>query len=121
MPYDLKNDSPDKTGRNTGVFWYQSSVGTVTIRDGTSSTAMASERCLGVPPHPDLLADYYLTAPSIPACSRATPRLTPRYINPVEWSGGCWVTAICFTLVTIVSSHPISQVAISARMTGTDR
>ncbi len=90
MPYDLKNDSPDKTGRNTGVFWYQSSVGTVTIRDGTSSTAMASERCLGVPPHPDLLADYYLTAPSIPACSRATPRLTPRYINPVEWSGGRW-------------------------------
>ncbi len=90
QPYDLQKDSPDKTGRNTGVFWYQSAVGTSAIRDGTSLTAMASERCLGVPAHPDILADYYVTAPSIPACSRATSELTPRYVNEVEWSGGRW-------------------------------
>ncbi len=90
LPYNLKNDSPDQTGRNTGVFWYQSSVTMGAIRDGSSMTALASERCLGVPPHSDLLADFYVTAPTIAACSRATPNQTPRYVNSVEWSGGRW-------------------------------
>jgi prepilin-type N-terminal cleavage/methylation domain-containing protein/prepilin-type processing-associated H-X9-DG protein len=90
MPYDLRDDSPDKTGRNTGMFWYQSSIGPVAIRDGTSQTAMCSERCLGVPTKPDVLADYFVTAPSIPACGRATPGLTPEYVNSVQWSGGRW-------------------------------
>ncbi len=96
FPYNLKNDSPDQTGRNTGVFWYQSSVGISAIRDGTSATALASERCLGVPPHPDVIADYYVTAPTIPACSRATPNQTPRYVNSVEWSGGRWGDGVMF-------------------------
>ncbi|MGC8640283.1 MAG: DUF1559 domain-containing protein [Isosphaeraceae bacterium] len=90
LPYNLKNDSPDLTGRNTGVFWYQSSVGTNAIRDGTSATAMASERCLGVPAHPDVRADFYVTAPTIAACSHASPTQASRYVNSVEWSGGRW-------------------------------
>jgi prepilin-type N-terminal cleavage/methylation domain-containing protein/prepilin-type processing-associated H-X9-DG protein len=90
LPYDLRDDSPTKTGQNTGAFWYQSSVRISAIRDGTSMTAMFSERCLGVPARPDILADYYVTAPSIPACSRATPGLTPRYDTSGQWSGGRW-------------------------------
>ena len=96
LPYNLKNDAPDQTGRNTGVFWYQSAVRISAIRDGTSATAMASERCLGVPAHPDVLADFYVTAPTIAACSRASPAQTPRYVNSVEWSGGRWGDGVMF-------------------------
>jgi prepilin-type N-terminal cleavage/methylation domain-containing protein/prepilin-type processing-associated H-X9-DG protein len=90
LPYDLRDDSPDKTGRNTGAFWYQSAVGPAAIRDGTSMTAICSERCLGVPSRPDILADFFVTTPSIPGCTLATPGLTPEYINAVQLSGGRW-------------------------------
>ncbi len=49
-----------------------------------------------MPSHPDILADFYVTAPTIPACSRATANLTPRYVNSVEWSGGRWADGILF-------------------------
>jgi prepilin-type processing-associated H-X9-DG protein len=95
-PYDLRDDSPDHTGRNTGAFWYQSAVRTMAIRDGTSQTAMFSERCLGVLVHPDIRADYYVTDPSISACARATPGLTARYVNRLQQSGGRWADGAMF-------------------------
>ena len=47
LPYNLKNDSPDLTGRNNGGFWYQSAVSPGQVTDGLSMTAFFSERCLG--------------------------------------------------------------------------
>jgi hypothetical protein len=55
MPYNQYGDSPDGTGRNTGVFWYQGAVKLADIRDGSSQTASFSERCLGVTAHADPL------------------------------------------------------------------
>jgi hypothetical protein len=35
LPYNLAADSPDGTGRNDGIFWFQSAVGPAAIQDGT--------------------------------------------------------------------------------------
>jgi prepilin-type N-terminal cleavage/methylation domain-containing protein/prepilin-type processing-associated H-X9-DG protein len=90
LPYNLAADSPDGTGRNTGAFWYQSSTRMAGFRDGSSNTAIFSERCLGVSNHPDPLADYYLTPNAIAACQVAGPMTTPRFTSPYEWSGERW-------------------------------
>ena len=52
LPYNLRDDSPDLTGKNNGAFWYQSSTRLAAIRDGTAGTAAFSERCLGTPNAP---------------------------------------------------------------------
>jgi prepilin-type N-terminal cleavage/methylation domain-containing protein/prepilin-type processing-associated H-X9-DG protein len=90
LPYDLAADSPDGTGRNNGAFWYQSAVRLASITDGTSNTAVFSERCLGNSYSPDLLADYYLTDNQISSCLAAGPLTTPRFTLPREWSGERW-------------------------------
>jgi prepilin-type N-terminal cleavage/methylation domain-containing protein/prepilin-type processing-associated H-X9-DG protein len=96
LPYDLRDDSPDRKGRNNGVFWYQSAVRIAAIRDGTSMTAIFSERCLGVPQHPDPLGDFYMTAPTVDDCAHASPILVARYDNPTESSGGRWADGVMF-------------------------
>ena len=88
--YNLKNDSPDQSGRNDGAFFYQSSTRDASIRDGLSNTVLFSERCLGGLGVPGVRTDYFETAPSEDACRAATPGTTPRFINPVEWSGERW-------------------------------
>src|SRR4029078_8897232 len=47
LPYNLAADSPDGTGRNDGMFSVHSAVRISSITDGTSNTALFSERCLG--------------------------------------------------------------------------
>ena len=89
-PYNLAADTPDMTGRNDGAFWYQSSIRLANFRDGTSTTALISERCLGDSNRPDLLGDYYMTAPSVVACAAASTLSAPRFASPVEWSGERW-------------------------------
>jgi prepilin-type N-terminal cleavage/methylation domain-containing protein/prepilin-type processing-associated H-X9-DG protein len=89
-PYNLKLDSPDGSGRNDGVFWYQSAVRPRDVLDGLSATALASERCLGDPGRPDPKGDYYLTAPSLTDCAEASPASTPRHTKLEEWSGQRW-------------------------------
>lgn len=90
LPYNLKFDSPDQTGKNNGVFWYQSAIRPADIRDGASSTALFSERCLGDPNAPDPLGDYYLTQATASVCERASPATTPRHTIEGEWSGERW-------------------------------
>jgi prepilin-type N-terminal cleavage/methylation domain-containing protein len=90
LPYNLKNDSPDGTGRDDGTFWYQSAVTPAAIADGLSLTASFSERCLGNTAEPEPLADYYLVGPSVDECKGAGPVTTPRLIDPYEWSGDRW-------------------------------
>jgi prepilin-type N-terminal cleavage/methylation domain-containing protein/prepilin-type processing-associated H-X9-DG protein len=90
LPYNLASDSPDKTGRNDGAFWFQSATRTAQFADGTSGTAVFSERCLGVSAAPDPRADYYLTDDQIASCRRAGPFVTPRFTSPFEWSGERW-------------------------------
>ncbi len=89
-PYNLAVDSPDGTGRNDGAFWFQSGIRTAMLTDGTSNTAIFSERCLGTFPKPDPRGDYYLTDPSPADCARADSATTPRAENPLEQSGGRW-------------------------------
>jgi prepilin-type processing-associated H-X9-DG protein len=78
------------TGRNNGAFWYQSGVRVAAMTDGTSSTAVFSERCLGNSQSADRLADYYLSSDSLTACLASTPLGTPRFTSPYEWSGERW-------------------------------
>jgi prepilin-type processing-associated H-X9-DG protein len=89
-PYNLAADSPDGTGRNNGIFWFQSAVRIAAITDGTSTTALFSERCLGSRTIPDLKSDYYLSGPNPSSCQNATPGLTSRYTVPHELSGQRW-------------------------------
>jgi len=89
-PYNLAADSPDGTGRNDGMFWFQSAVRAADLTDGMSSTAAFSERCLGTFPVLDTRADYFLTSNSISECQAANPRLTPVASDPLEQSGGRW-------------------------------
>jgi prepilin-type processing-associated H-X9-DG protein len=89
-PYNLAADSPDGTGRNDGAFWFQSAIRTAMLTDGTSNTAIFSERCLGIFPRPDPKADYFLTDPSPADCDRASSVTTPRAENSLELSGGRW-------------------------------
>ena len=88
--YNLKNDSPDQTGRNDGAFFYQSSTRDASVRDGLSNTVFFSERCLGGLSVPGIRTDYFESAPSETACRAAAPGLTPRFTNVVEWSGERW-------------------------------
>ena len=93
LPYNLVLDSPDKTGRNDGTFWYQSAVRSASISDGLSTTVVFSERCLGNSTKPDPRGDYYLVGDTVTECVTATPGITPRYDdapNYVEWSGERW-------------------------------
>ena len=90
LPYNLKNDSPDLTGRNNGGFWYQSAVSPGQVTDGLSMTAFFSERCLGSTAVPDPFADYYLTDDTVADCRLAGPINSPRLTDPYEWSGGRW-------------------------------
>ncbi len=96
MPYNLKEDSPDGTGHNNGMFWYQSALAPADILDGTSHTALFSERCMGNSAQPDAKSDYYLTAPSVAACAQASPATHSRHSSPVEWSGQRWADGNVF-------------------------
>jgi prepilin-type N-terminal cleavage/methylation domain-containing protein len=89
-PYNLKNDSPDLTGRNNGGFWYQSAVSPGQVTDGLSMTAFFSERCLGSTALPDPLSDYYLTNETVAECRLAGPASSPRLTDAYEWSGERW-------------------------------
>ena len=90
FPYNLKNDSPDLTGRNNGGFWFQSAVSPGQVTDGLSMTAFFSERCLGNTAVPDPLSDYYLTNETVDECRLAGPVNSPRLTDPYEWSGDRW-------------------------------
>jgi prepilin-type N-terminal cleavage/methylation domain-containing protein len=90
LPYNLKNDSPDLTGRNNGNFWFQSAVSPGKVTDGLSMKAFFSERCLGSTAVPDPLSDYYLTDDTVDACRLAGPVNSPRLTDPYEWSGDRW-------------------------------
>ena len=97
-PYNLRDDSPDGTGKNDGAFFWQSSVRSADLRDGTTHTALFSERCLGDSSRPDPKGDYYLTDSSLETCGRAGPLATPRLTNKVEWSGERWSDGnVCYT------------------------
>src|SRR5262249_34409812 len=97
-PYNLAADSPDGTGRNDGPFWFQSATRSAELRDGTSTTATFSERCLGNPGSRDPKGDYLRTGPTTPACSQANPLTTNRLDNPMSWSGGRWSDgSLCYT------------------------
>jgi prepilin-type N-terminal cleavage/methylation domain-containing protein/prepilin-type processing-associated H-X9-DG protein len=90
LPYNLKDDSPDLTGRNNGGFWFQSAVSPARVTDGLSATAFFSERCLGDTAAPDPLSDYYLTNNTVDECRQSGPRHSPRLTDPYEWSGDRW-------------------------------
>jgi prepilin-type processing-associated H-X9-DG protein len=90
LPYNLADDSPDGSGRNDGMFWYQSAVGPASITDGASSTALFSERCLGTGYWPYLRGDFYLNGTSLTTCLSVVPRVTARSAVPHELSGQRW-------------------------------
>jgi prepilin-type N-terminal cleavage/methylation domain-containing protein/prepilin-type processing-associated H-X9-DG protein len=90
LPYNLAADSPDGTGRNDGFFWYQSAVRVADVTDGTSNTALFSERCLGSSSLPDPKADYYMNGTNPSTCLNATPGVTARYAVRHELSGQRW-------------------------------
>jgi prepilin-type N-terminal cleavage/methylation domain-containing protein/prepilin-type processing-associated H-X9-DG protein len=90
QPYNLAADAPDGTGRNDGVFWFQSAVRISSITDGTSNTALFSERCLGSPSWADVRRDYYMSSENINDCLAATPIINARYLVPHELSGQRW-------------------------------
>ncbi len=90
LPYNLAADSPDGTGRNNGMFWFQSAVRIMNVTDGTSNTALFSERCLGTPYGSDVKTDYFMNSPNSATCRNATPGMTARYAVPHELSGQRW-------------------------------
>jgi prepilin-type N-terminal cleavage/methylation domain-containing protein/prepilin-type processing-associated H-X9-DG protein len=99
-PYNLAADSADGTGRNDGAFWFQSSVRTAHMTDGTSQTAIFSERCLGTFPQRDPKADFFLTDNSVSACRSipvpSAPVAAPT--APLELSGSRWSDGnVCYT------------------------
>lgn len=89
-PINLIDDAVKLTGRNDGAFWFQSAVRASAIRDGASSTAVFSERCLGNSEFPDLPGDIYLVSPTLSDCAAAGPDTAPRYAHSLEWSGQRW-------------------------------
>lgn len=89
-PYNLAADSPEKTGKNDGAFWFQSWVRPSKLTDGAGSTAMFSERCLGSPDGSGPLGDYYRSPPTIEECDRADPDTARRFGSSLEWSGQRW-------------------------------
>jgi prepilin-type processing-associated H-X9-DG protein len=90
LPYNLAADSPDGTGSNDGIFWYQSAIRPAAIQDGGCFTALFSERCLGTGSWPDAKGDYHLNGPAPGTCLTATPGISPRYGVPHELSGQRW-------------------------------
>lgn len=96
LPYNLAADSPDGAGRNDGAFWYQSVTSPAGLRDGSATTAVASERCLGDPARPDPKGDYYLSDPTVAACERADPATARRFVSSLEWSGQRWADGNIF-------------------------
>jgi len=90
LPYNLNLDAPDGKGVNNGPFYFGSAVRFAQFVDGTSNSAVFSERCLGSTATPDPLADYYSASPPTDSCRDAGPMTTPRYVDPVEWSGQRW-------------------------------
>ncbi|MDG3006000.1 DUF1559 family PulG-like putative transporter [Paludisphaera mucosa] len=91
MPRNLSADLPvaNGTGKNDGVFWFQSAVGPADFRDGMSYTALFSERCLGGPGPEDRGSDYYLTDQRPDSCRSISPG-TPRFDVTHHRSGGRW-------------------------------
>src|SRR5262249_56718866 len=73
------------------MFWYQSAVRVAAITDGTSTTALFSERCLGGNRFfSDLKSDYFMNGPDPATCRNATAGTTSRYGVPHELSGQRW-------------------------------
>jgi prepilin-type N-terminal cleavage/methylation domain-containing protein/prepilin-type processing-associated H-X9-DG protein len=96
LPYNLTFDTPGNQGWNNGVFWYQSAIRPGHLRDGSSTTALFSERCLGNSASADLLGDYYVTEPTAAACANAG-TASPRYgSDEIEWSGQRWADGNIF-------------------------
>jgi len=89
-PWNLAEDSPDGTGRNDGLFWYQSAVRLSSVTDGTSNTVAFSERCLGGPSGVGFLGDHYIVDASTAACVGAASWRSSRYAVPHEQSGQRW-------------------------------
>jgi prepilin-type N-terminal cleavage/methylation domain-containing protein/prepilin-type processing-associated H-X9-DG protein len=90
LPYNLKDDSPDQTGRNNGMFWFQSAVRQANIVDGLSNTAAFSERCLGDVKSPDPNSNYYITDESISDCLAVSELTAPILSDPYTGSGARW-------------------------------
>ena len=85
LPINLIDDPVKITGRNDGAFWFQSAVTISAIRDGTSSTAAFSERCLGNSIQPDPLGDVYEISPTLASCAR--PARPQRLAMHIPWNG----------------------------------
>ena len=90
LPYNLKDDSPDQSGRNNGAFWFQSAVRTSNMIDGLSNTAIFSERCMGDVTSPDPLSNYYIADDSLEACLESLENSTPYLSDPYAGSGARW-------------------------------
>jgi len=92
LPLNLEKDFlvPGGKGRNNGAFWFQSAISPSHFRDGASSTAAFSERCLGNSARPDPRSDHYMTGSSVEACRGAGLPATSRLADPYEWSGERW-------------------------------
>jgi hypothetical protein len=107
LPHNLADDSPDGSGRNDGIFWYQSAVRPSAFTDGASSTSMFSERCLGSAYWPNLRSDYYLNdlssgywpnlrsdfylnGANLSTCLTVVPGVSSRYAVAHELSGERW-------------------------------
>ena len=98
LPYNLKNDSPDHSGRNNGTFWFQSAVRPAMITDGLSNTAVFSERCLGDVTSRDPRSDYFITDESLDACLAVAQVTAPILSDPYTGSGARWADGnIVFT------------------------
>jgi prepilin-type N-terminal cleavage/methylation domain-containing protein/prepilin-type processing-associated H-X9-DG protein len=89
-PWNLAMDSPDGTGKNDGMFWYQSAVRMAAITDGTTNTAAFSERCLGSPTGMGPAADYYMVDANPASCAGVMASKNPRYGVAHEQSGQRW-------------------------------
>ena len=87
LPLNLAENSQSY---NTGAFWYQSAVGPSLIFDGSSSTALFSERCLGDSTGPDPLGDILMIPSADKVCGRTGVGEFPRFQSFVEWSGQRW-------------------------------
>ncbi len=90
LPYNLKDDSPDQSGRNNGVFWFQSAVRASSMTDGLGHTAIFSERCMGDVSSPDPLSNYYITDDSLQACLESLENASPYLSDPYAGSGARW-------------------------------
>lgn len=96
LPINLLEDSIRPSGRNNGGFWYQSSLRTSNLRDGSSTTAAFSERCLGDPSFANVEGDYYIVGPTIQGCATFTPDPDQRFASSLEWSGQRWADGNAF-------------------------